>query len=34
MGTEIFTFGPLELEKIGFKDRNPTFEIMTKTALF
>ena len=33
MGTEIFTFGPLEPEKIGFKDSNPTFEIMTKTTL-
>ena len=33
MGTEIFTFGPLEPEKMGFKDSKPTFEIMTKTAL-
>ena len=33
MDTEIFTFGPLEPEKMGFKDSNPTFEIMTKTAL-
>ena len=33
MGTEIFTFGPLEPEKMGFKDSNPTFEIMTKTTL-
>ena len=33
MGTEIFTFGPLEPEKMGFKDSNPAFEIMTKTAL-
>ena len=33
MDTEIFTFGPLEPEKMGFKDSKPTFEIMTKTAL-
>ena len=33
MDTDIFTFGPLEHDKMGFKDSNPTFEIMTKTAL-
>ena len=33
MDTEIFTFRPLEPEKMAFKDSNPTFEIMTKTAL-
>ena len=34
MGTEIFTFGPLEPEKMRFKDGNPTFRNMTKTAFF
>ena len=32
MGTEIFTFGPLEPEKMGFKDSNPNFEIMKKNS--
>ena len=34
MGTEIFTFEPLEPEKMSFKDGNPTFRNMTKTIFF
>ena len=34
MGTEIFTFGPLEPEKLKFKDGNPTFKIMTEPNTF
>ena len=34
MGIEIFTFGPLEPEKMRFKDGNPTFRNMTRTAFF
>ena len=34
MGTEIFTFGPLEPEKMRFKDGNPSFRNMTKGAFF
>ena len=34
MGTEIFTFGPLEPEKLKFKDGNPTFKIMTESNTF
>ena len=34
MGTEIFTFEPLEPEKMRFKDGNPTFRNMTKGAFF
>ena len=34
MGIEIFTFGQLEPEQMRFKDGNPTFKNMTKTAFF
>ena len=34
MGTEIFTFEPLEPEKMRFKDGNPTFRNMTKTVFY
>ena len=34
MGTEIFTFGPLEPKKLKFKDGNPTFKIMTEPNTF
>ena len=34
MGTEIFTFGPLEPEKMRFKEGNPSFKIMTEPNTF
>ena len=28
MGTEIFQFGPGKVEKIGFKDINPNYDVI------
>ena len=34
IGTEIIPFGPLKAEKIGFKDLNLHFKIMTKSPFY
>ena len=34
IGTEIIPFGPFKAEKIGFKDFNLHFKIMTKSPFY